>query len=171
LCTTGGVQLYFSISLHEKDRKLLEQIKIYFGPGGGQIYKHGEKSIQYRVLSIKDMPVIISHFYLYPLMSKKSVTYKLFKLAFNLFINKEHLTMKGLEKIVAIKNSMNCGISPASFNSLSVTNTLLKLDNSDLIEKKTFQILSGLLNLFKGEGCFYIQIQKSSTINTGYSVN
>ena len=98
MCTTGGVQLYFSISLHEKDRKLLEQIKIYFGPGGGQIYKHGEKSIQYRVLSIKDMPVIISHFYLYPLMSKKSVTYKLFKLAFNLFINKEHLTNERFRK-------------------------------------------------------------------------
>jgi hypothetical protein len=116
------------------------------------------------------MPVIISHFYLYPLMSKKSVTYKLFKLAFNLFINKEHLTMKGLEKIVAIQNSMNCGISPASFNSLSLTNTLLKLDNSDIIEKKNIpdpQWIAGL----RGEGYFYIQIKKSSTINTGYSVN
>jgi hypothetical protein len=55
--------------LHENDRALLELIKAFFGVGS--ITQQGQKSVQYRVTSIKELKVIISHFEKYPLMTKK----------------------------------------------------------------------------------------------------
>jgi hypothetical protein len=45
------------------------------------------------------------------LLSKKRADFELLKQAFALVQNKEHLTIQGLEKILAIKASMNNGLS------------------------------------------------------------
>jgi len=95
--------------LHQKDRPLLELIKNYLGVGN--IYKSGKDSIRLRVHSRKDLAVIINHFDKYPLISQKQADYLLFKQTFVLFNNKEHLTMEGLEKLIAIKASINRGLS------------------------------------------------------------
>jgi LAGLIDADG endonuclease len=58
------------------------------------------------------MQIIIDHFDKFPLMTKKLNDFKLFKLAYNLFIKKEHLSIEGIEKLVKIKSSMNLGLSP-----------------------------------------------------------
>lgn len=63
------VKVSFQIGLHENDRALLELIKTSLGVGS--ITKQGQKSIQYRVTSIKELKVIISHFEKYPLMTNK----------------------------------------------------------------------------------------------------
>jgi hypothetical protein len=55
------------------------------------------------------LPIVIRFFSKYPLITKKHADYLLFKLAVDLVLNKEHLTMEGLNKIVAIKASMNRG--------------------------------------------------------------
>ncbi len=57
------------------------------------------------------MEVIINHFDKYPLITKKLNDYNLFKLAYNLIIKKEQLSIKGIEKLVSIKISMNLGLS------------------------------------------------------------
>jgi hypothetical protein len=67
--------------------------------------------IQYRVSSVKDLQVVIDHFDKYPLITQKLADYLLFKRAFELVKRKEHLTTKGLKQIVAIKASMNNGLS------------------------------------------------------------
>lgn len=56
------------------------------------------------------MTHIINHFDKYPLISQKRADFELFKQVF--LINKEHLTIEGLQKIVAIKYSINKGLSP-----------------------------------------------------------
>lgn len=104
------LQLFFQINLHEKDKALLEHIKIYFATG--KIYKHGAQSLQYRVSSIKDLAAVISHFGKYPLLTQKRAYYEFFVKVFNLIQNKEHATLSGLQKIIAIKASMNLGLSP-----------------------------------------------------------
>ena len=58
------------------------------------------------------MQIIIDHFDNYPIITSKLNNYKLFKLAYNLFINKENLSIEGIEKLVAIKSSMNLGLNP-----------------------------------------------------------
>jgi len=103
------VELRFQISLPEKDKALLEHIKNYFGVG--YVEKDRPQSVKYCVLSIKDLSVIISHFDKYSLHTQKKADYILFNKAYSLILNKEHLTVEGLQKIVAIKASLNLGLS------------------------------------------------------------
>src|SRR5437667_7044577 len=77
----------------------------------GEIYKQGEDYQQYRVQSINELQVIVNHFNNYPLITKKLADYELFKQAIQLIQQKEHLTEHGLYKLVAIKASMNLGLS------------------------------------------------------------
>ena len=105
-----GVFHSFQITLHTKDKALLEQIQSYFG-GVGSITKHRSESIHYRVDSVENLIVILNHFDKYPLITQKWNDYQLFQQALMLIQNKEHLTMEGLSKIVAIKASMNTGLS------------------------------------------------------------
>lgn len=101
----------FQITLHEKDLKLLEQIKYYFGEVGHIYHKKGNKSIQYHVGSIKNLKVLIDHFDKAPLITQKLSDYLLWKSVVELVSNKEHLNREGLEKIVAIKASINLGLA------------------------------------------------------------
>jgi hypothetical protein len=52
---------YFKITLHQKDKALLEQIKTYFCAGSISS-KQGAQTIQYSVQSVKDLAGIIDHF-------------------------------------------------------------------------------------------------------------
>jgi hypothetical protein len=96
------------INLHKNDSVLLENIKLFFS-NVGKIYKKKE-SLSYAVESKKLLPVIIDHFEKYPLISQKRADYILFKQAVELILRGEHLTAEGLNKIVAIKASMNRGL-------------------------------------------------------------
>jgi len=53
----------------------------------------------------------MDHFYKYPLITKKLADYNLFKSAYSILLNKEHLTQEGLYKLVSIKGSLNSGLS------------------------------------------------------------
>lgn len=107
-----AVQCGFQISLHKKDLALLEGIQSSF-LGVGNITKQRKDSIQYRVYSVKDLAVIIDHFEKYPLITQKRADYELFKQGFDLISKGEHLTNEGLHKFVAIKASINHGLSAA----------------------------------------------------------
>jgi len=87
----------------------LEQIRNFIGVGS--ITKQGPTSVQFRVRSIKDLAKILDHFDKFPLITQKRADYKLFNSAFQLMEGGEHLTQAGLHKIVAIKASMNRGLS------------------------------------------------------------
>jgi len=105
-----NVFLDFKITLHKKDEDLLNKILNYFCVGS--VFKHGEFTKQYGLKSIKDMQIIIAHFDKFPLLTQKVKDYRLFKKAYNIIINKEHLTKEGLDKLIAIKYLMNKGLSP-----------------------------------------------------------
>lgn len=53
-------------------------------PFRGNIVKHGPTTVQYRITSIKDMSILISHCNNFPLISKKRIDFELFQLAGNL---------------------------------------------------------------------------------------
>ena len=99
------VQLYFQISLHRKDLAIMEEIKKYFGVG--VIYIRQGQSILFIVTSIKDLKLIIEHFDNFPLITDKGADLELLKKALKLLELKEHLTIEGLKKLVALKASMN----------------------------------------------------------------
>ena len=73
--TGWKVQFSFSISLHVKDRTILEKIKLYLCVG--KIYKHGPQSIQLLASSKEDLLKIINHLDKFPLITSKQVDYEL----------------------------------------------------------------------------------------------
>lgn len=88
----------------------MENIASFYGVGN--ITKGSKDSIQYRVTSLKDLiNVIIPHFDKYPLISNKRADFELFKQAVELMGSKEHLTPAGFQIILAIKASLNRGLS------------------------------------------------------------
>jgi LAGLIDADG endonuclease len=154
--TGWRVKLIFTIAVHQRDRTLLELIKTSIG--AGQIYKHGKDSIVLRVSSVKDLLVIIDHFERYPLITHKVADYILFKRVLELMNRKEHLTLEGLNKVVAIKASMNRGLSSelnkAFPDILPVPRPLI-----EFTEIKDFNWLAGFIEV---KGCFQVVIQESS---------
>ncbi|OTA47418.1 hypothetical protein K449DRAFT_299271, partial [Hypoxylon sp. EC38] len=65
----------------------------------GKIYKSRPDIYELQVSSIKDIKLIIEFFDQYPLITQKYGDYVLFKKAYELINNKEHLTLNGLLKL------------------------------------------------------------------------
>nr|YP_009445557.1 LAGLIDADG endonuclease [Bipolaris cookei]ATV95717.1 LAGLIDADG endonuclease [Bipolaris cookei] len=116
--------------------------------------------IQYRVQALKDLKVIFQHFDKYPLISQKQGDYLLFKNVLDLIENKEHLTMEGLRKILAVKASMNNGLSDV----LKVAFPGIVPVNRDKIPISVSSINPyWLAGFVEGEGCFLVNIKASKT--------
>lgn len=147
----------FQITLHKKDKELLEQLQRDFG-GVGYITKHRSESVHYRVQSLKDFLVILNHFDKYPLITLKWVNYQLFKSAILLIINKEHLAEEGLRKIVSIKASLNWGIS----DELKVAFTDIIPGYKPVMEIPKIPSPEWIAGFTSAEGCFFVNIRESS---------
>ena len=69
-------------------------------------------AVEFRVSTLKDLvDSIFPHFDKYPLITKKRSHYLLFKEILLLMLNKKHNTLKGIQKIVNIRASLNTGLS------------------------------------------------------------
>jgi hypothetical protein len=125
-CKTGwNVRAGFSIGMHQRDKVLLEQIKLYFGVG--EIFKQGEIANQYRVSSLDSLiNVIIPHFEKYPLITQKRADFELFKEVVDLMAKKYHTKPEGLQQIINIKASMNNGLSDSLKDSFENINPVLR---------------------------------------------
>jgi hypothetical protein len=67
--------------------------------------------VEFRVSTLNDIiNIIIPHFDNYPLITKKSLDYILFKQIALLMLNKEHNNTEGLQKIVSLRASLNLGL-------------------------------------------------------------
>jgi hypothetical protein len=133
----------------------------------GNIAEQGKGCIQYRVSSLQDLTnVIIPHFDKYPLITQKKADFELFKRVIELMNRKEHLTPDGLQEIVNIRASINLGLSDglkAAFpNTIPVARPVV-VDQ----EIKDPHWLSGFVT---GEGCFFIDIAKTSSCKVGVRV-
>ena len=63
--------------MHVKDTSLLEKFRDFLG-GIGYISKEGANAIRYRIHSIKDLSILISHLDNYPLITQKLQDYLIF---------------------------------------------------------------------------------------------
>jgi hypothetical protein len=109
LHTKYRVKAIFTIVLHKKDYAILEQIKHTLMVG--EVTFKGDNEVSYRVESIKELEKVIDHFDKYPLISVKQSDYIIFKQCLSLMKMKEHLTKRGLLKIISLKTSLNLGLS------------------------------------------------------------
>ena len=99
----------FQICLHVKDKGLIVEIQNYLGVG--HVTRLGPKAVKLRVQSLNEIETVIIHFKKYPLITKKCSDLKLFIMVHEIMRRKEHLIQEGLLKILAIKASMNLGLS------------------------------------------------------------
>lgn len=163
--TSYRVKATFQIGLHVNDSALLKQIKLFFGVGN--ITKLGKESVQYRVSGLDDLNVIINHFNLYPLLTKKYYDYLLFKEVIDLMKEGKHLTLEGLNRIVSIK---------AILNNRELSNNLsLAFPNVESILRpetpiRNIQDLNWLAGFTDAEGCFLIALKKSPASKLGETV-
>lgn len=103
------IEPVFQIQLHIKDLALIEAIRAHL-KGVGKIYVK-KNSVIFMVRTLNELEVIIEHFDKYCLITEKWADYLLFKEIVTLMQNKEHLTSKGLQKILDIRASINNGIT------------------------------------------------------------
>ena len=168
--TKTGWQVFcnFQIDLHIRDLTLLQQIQTYFGGYGGIYTKTGGVGYIYKISSLSHITeVIIPHFDLFPLKSDKLADFMLFKLIIAKIQLKEHLTLEGVKDIVAIRASLNKGLSDelkASFPNVTPYPRFVRT-SYHLIPNPYW--MAGFVS---GEGCFYVGVKKSPNYKTGYQV-
>lgn len=159
------VQAIFSINLHKRDEAILHQIKATLGVGG--IYLRGNKnSVQIVVNSLSGLEALFYHFDKYPLISQKWSDYHLFKMGVDLIKSKEHLTIDGIRKILAIRASMNNGLS----DELKVSFPNIVPVSRPLMEAATIPHPFWLAGFTTAEGCFLINLIRSSAMRVGFQV-
>ena len=108
--TGFSVVACFQIDLHIRDVNLLYRIQEFFA-GIGSVILSTDRGI-YIVNGYSDLiNVIIPHFDSYPLITQKQADYLLFlKALLDIIQHKKHLTLPGVERLVAIRASMNLGL-------------------------------------------------------------
>jgi LAGLIDADG endonuclease. len=164
LKTKWRVLPVFIIKLHKKDLTILELIKNTLLVG--KIRTNGVDSVQYVVESFKELQVILNHFDTYPLVTAKLSDYLIFKQCLEIINNGEHLTEKGLLKIVGLKSSLNWGLS----------SKLLKAF-PNVIPVNIFEYKFNLIpdpfwvaGFTSGDGSFHLKLRRAET-NIGYRVS
>nr|QCW06885.1 hypothetical protein [Drechslerella brochopaga] len=137
--------------------RILEDLKNYFG-GAGNIWKNGENTFKYKIESLELISnIIIPHFDKYPLVTQKLGDYLLFKTVVNMMKNKEHLTDQGVKKIVAIKASVNNGLS----DDLKQAFSEIKPVSRPIVKNKKVPHGQWMAGFSSGEGCFKVVVAKT----------
>lgn len=157
----------FEIGLNEKDGALLEKIQQYFGVGKIRENKVNNAKIL-AVQSVKDLyNVIIPHFEKHLLITKKQADFLLFKQVILMMVNKQHLTLSGLQSIVNIRASMNKGITTQLYNAFPNTIPVPRAE-VDFITIPDPNWISGFV---EGEGSFIIFIKNSPKYALGKTIS
>jgi len=162
--TNWRVKPIFSITLHKKDTAILEGIKNTLGVGKVNI--KGAAKAAYRVESLKELEIIISHFEKYPLVTAKLSDFFIFKRCFEIIKQGEHLTEDGLLKIVGLKANLNLGLPD---NLIEAFPNIVPIAKPDYVFKgipDPFWI-SGFTS---GDGSFNLKIGSSATTSIGVRV-
>ena len=167
--TGWNVQARVQLKMHEKDRSLVLKIQEYFGGIGLVSNPNNNSTVEFRVHALKDITnVIIPHFDNYPLLTKKYSDYVLFKNVINLMLEKQHTNLKGIQKIINTRASMNWGLSDQLKKAFPNTIPIIKeqrvINYNILVHSKKW-----IAGFSTGESNFYIAINKSKTTESIYA--
>lgn len=164
--STGfSIQLFFEISLHKKDKAILELFQSFWGVG---TIRDNPEFVKFKVTNSEDLKVVIDHFDNYPLITQKYVDFQLFKKAFDIFKSKEHLTLEGLNKLVGIKASMNRNNLPLTLSTVFPDIIPVKRPLTQDQEIKNPFWFSGFTS---AEGSFFAYIYEDTRSKLGKKVS
>jgi hypothetical protein len=100
------------------------------------------------------------------MLTQKQADFLLFKLAVELIYSKEHLTKDGLQKIVALRASINKGLT----DTLKTAFPNITPAARPKIEDQEIKEPQWLVGFADGESCFLIRVQNSSAYKSGSQV-
>ena len=98
-------EIRLNFQIDQKSNYLLILIKQYFGGNIG--YRKSQDSYYYGSTNFGSAKRVIQYFDQYHLQSRKYISYLRWRKVYRLIQNKEHLTEKGLSKILRIKFIIN----------------------------------------------------------------
>jgi len=176
LRTGWAIEPSFEISLHLKDLALLNLIRNYFDNISSIRIRNDNKICVFSVRSLGDIvTTIIPHFENYPLITKKRADYLLFKKVILMVQQKEHLTQKGVEKIINIRATMNIGLTPVLKVAFPLCVPVQRPIINSLINLCTWSPKL-ILGFASGEGCFSISLinnknKTSTSVQLKFSIS
>ena len=136
----------------------------------GNVTIHGNAAM-FQVIKLTDLFCIIEHFTNYPLKTQKHADYLLFKKAFDIISNKEHLTKTGLDKLVSLRSVLNKGLSERLQLAFpDIKPALRPKVSKPNLHANNVDINSWIAGFVSGEGCFFIKAGKSETHKLGISI-
>ena len=154
----------FTIGLDIKDLNVLVQIKDFFK--AGNIYTSKRGISYYTVGSVKDIvKYIIPHFDKFPLITKKSKDYKLFKEIVLIMEKGEHNTMPGLLKIFSLKVNLNKGLPMAVKEEFPDIKPII-VPETDIYINPYW--VAGFIT---AEGSFFISIYENEKRKEGFAIS
>lgn len=98
-------EIRLNYQIDQKNKDILILIKEFFGGNIG--YRKSQDTYYYGSTSFGSAKKVIKYFDKFHLQSSKYVNYLKWRKAYILIQNKEHLTDKGIKRIIGLKNSMN----------------------------------------------------------------
>jgi hypothetical protein len=104
-----GYEVRLNYQLDQKKSDILKLLKETFGGFVG--HRKAQDTYYYGSINFGSAFKIISYFDKYHLQSSKYVNYLKFRKVYCMIMNKEHLTVSGLQRIQKIKNKMNSQMS------------------------------------------------------------
>ncbi len=97
----------FTVSQHERSRKVLEVLKEFFSCGSIR-YNRSDRTWKYEVRSLIDLITkIIPHFQQFPLQTSKQNDFKSFEIICACMNEKRHHQVEGLHSIIEYAYTMN----------------------------------------------------------------
>jgi len=105
------------------------------------------------------MEILINFLDTYQLITQKQADYLLFKQAYEIIKNKEHLTHEGINKLVSIKSSLNNGLSE---NLKSAFPGVISFPRP-LVTDQSIKDPQWLAGFSSAEGCFLVSLYKSES--------
>ena len=103
--TRNKPEVTLNFQIHQKRNLLLTMIKEYFG--GNIAHSKSQDTYYYGSTSFGSAKKVIQYFDEYHLQSRKHISYLRWRKVYRLIQDKEHLTEKGLSKILKIKYLLN----------------------------------------------------------------
>lgn len=155
----------FILELHKKDKDLLVLIQTFFGVGTiTEKIRKGKPSAIYTVHSINDLTrVIIPHFKQYSLLTQKKSDFLLFCSVVDIMVNNKSLTYDNILEILAIKASINTGLSNTLKETFFAVKEIKQVQRPVIISEK-IESSWWLIGFVEGDGNFYVKVSISQTL-------
>jgi hypothetical protein len=167
--TGKSVSLEFKVTQKSHSSGILYELKEFFNCGSVVIDNRETDTKKYRVKSLDSiLEKIIPHFESYPCLTSKYLNYKDWKEIALIMKNKEHLTIKGIDKIKEVSSKMNKARSfEDKFNYCNSSLGLSTLPNGE-IEIKYKLPAYWVQTFLTGESMFYTYLAEKTSRGAVY---